>query len=336
MMIGICLVCLASVSGARQTETGYNNGSNQLAFSSIFDSGLVAANIIRDDRFAVGLTTDLRNIKAREFVFDPSSGRKLSELTWQSDHSAWLGAFFSVRPMPRLLLRAQASMPVLGNQSFMRDLDWTTNSLMPTRISEHESTELRHAYDWQIEGAATVFRSRWDIHPFSLNVFFSFSKTCHEWLANGGRFLYENGVAGEFSSHERTIGYRQEWTTPQIGLEVKQQFVLPQGRSLWLTARADWGFWGDFRSVDKHYRRKLTYVDEGSGVKSRRLALTVSWLFSRNAELVVLGAWQKFEQGKTKTSIFEFGEQDALVRLDDGGGASSEMTVVGFELRYRM
>ena len=296
----------------------------------------LAVNAVASSKWlAFGLGVERQCIHAKEYVFETGGGRKVSELSWRSAHSLWVRAGVTFRPLERVQLRAQAAMTVGAKHSFMRDLDWTTNAPQPTRLSEHDDTQLRRGYEYQIEAAANVLQTRICGNPLDLNLLFSWSRTVYEWSAQGGIFQHEGGVSGTFPPNVRMIGYRQQWTTPEIGLQLGQQIHLREGGELHLSVRADWGFWGRFKPLDRHYQRRLAYVDAGHGAKSERWSVKLSWLPRANAEFFVTGAWRKFEQGRTDTTIFEFGDSQALVRIESGGGARIQSAVIGLGVRCR-
>lgn len=170
---------------------------------------LVVNAVAASKQFVFGLGVERQSIHAKVYVFEANSARKVSELTWRSSHSLWLRAGVSLRPFERVQLRAQAAMAVGGKNSFMRDLDWTTNAPQPTRLSEHDDTQLRRGYEYQIEAAVNVLQARICGNPLDLNLLFSWSRTLYEWSAQGGTFQHEEGVSGAFPSNVRMIGYTE-------------------------------------------------------------------------------------------------------------------------------
>jgi outer membrane protease len=178
----------------------------------------VAANMVFSAEVFGGYLTGL----AREYVYQvPGNGTKLSQLNWQIDNAAVLGARFTFQPWDWLSLRT-GGWTTVASDNAMDDFDWMNgyNGFDSwTDWSHSQDTELTKAFQIDASAAARIYQSG----PFELSALAGYRFMTLKMNEYGGHYIYSaNGgfrnAVGNFDPNELGIAYQQWWHTPYLGI----------------------------------------------------------------------------------------------------------------------
>jgi len=107
-----------------------------------------AENAYNWDRFNANLALGYLNAEMKEYVYDPDSGRKISELDWDINRATILRGEISYALPPYLTIGVGGwtNIPTLDSNR-LDDYDWDhPGQSSPTDHSWHPNTKLFHAH----------------------------------------------------------------------------------------------------------------------------------------------------------------------------------------------
>ncbi len=162
--------------------------------------------------------------QSREFVYNPYSGNKMSELIWKIDGVWVLGGTLSVHPTDWLTLRLSGWVP-LSDSGTMDDYDWKYVGRDWSDWSHHGDTRLESAYMFDT-GLAARFASFGKNQVFDsarLEFLAGYRQLYLSWTAYGGSYIYSDsgayrGDIGGFPKGQPGISYEQWMKAPYLGL----------------------------------------------------------------------------------------------------------------------
>jgi plasminogen activator len=185
------------------------------------------APVLANGTVSLEVYTGAFSATARELVYDvPGTGQKVSQLNWQVDRAALLGARLSYAATPWLTLRADG-WTAFAASSAMDDFDWLfgySGADSWSDWSHHREVGLPVDYRLDASAEAAVWRGSGTV----LSVLAGLRYETMKWNARGGSYIYStNGFrddVGSFDPGEPIISYRQWWTTPYLGVAVAHEF----------------------------------------------------------------------------------------------------------------
>lgn len=244
------------------------------------------AVVVSTPRFEASVSGGVLNGQSHELVYDPDTGEKLSELIWTLDDVAVVGGRVAYNPTSWLSLNLDGWINA-DNSATMDDFDW----LSPTHTdwsdwSHHDDTDLNQA--WMLDVSAGV--AVWQSEGVDIEAIAGYRRDRLDWAAAGGSFIYSSGFGyrddrGQFPPGELGISYRQDFSTPYLGIGG----TLTSG-NLTLRGRIEGSYWVQAEDRDIHHLRGLVFREE---FEDGRMVQATVELGYRVTETVTLKAgWQ--------------------------------------------
>ncbi|EBU1141719.1 omptin family outer membrane protease [Salmonella enterica] len=245
--------------------------------------------------FVASLAIGKLNSRSSEFVYDPDTGRQLSELIWKNEMSTILKGNIQLALHPRVSLTADGWITPNKGTARMDDYDWLDSSNKEwTRHSWHPDTRLNRASQWDIALNGWLLQTDY----YRLGVMVGYQQTCYSWTARGGYYHYGNDRDGRFPDKQRIIGYHQMYTLPYAGLAGSWRF---RDADINMVIRYSNQVKGT--DNDKHYLRHQTFTDEITGGTFISVSLDTGYYFTPEIRGSAGVAFDRFEKKKGTTQI---------------------------------
>ncbi|MCB5174886.1 omptin family outer membrane protease [Microvirga lenta] len=271
--------------------------------------------------------------QAREYVYNvPGNGSKLSQLNWQIDNAAILGARLAYRPLDWLSLRANG-WTIVASDNAMDDFDWMAGYMGFDSWSEwsHSSdTTLAKGYQIDLGAAARFYQSG----PFELSALAGYRFMTFKMNAYGGHYIYssENGfrdLTGVFPDR-LGIAYQQWWHTPYLGLgasysagplKVNAEFIASP-----FVMSSD---------KDHHNLRNIVFEERFSPDWMVGVTLGAEYALTDTVSLTGQAEYQNFFEAKGGSLMFDGGQGrvEKTPKPAAGGDISTLMLSVGLKAR---
>lgn len=315
---GLALICLAS--GSFTAQAG-DFGIRDEAFD----------DPSYDFKIDTELTAGRLTGTSHELVYDASNGRKMSELIWTMDDVVVIGGKVAIRPSHWWSVEMGGYINAT-HEATMDDYDWfypTTTDW--THWSHHEDTSLERALMIDLSTKLALWRTDF----FDLQGIAGYRWDKFDWTGYGGNFIYSTpgnfrDDTGSFTPGEPGISYKQEYSTPYIGLggQVHAGDFTVNG-----SVAASW--WASMHTVDNHWLRQLEFQDSFDG--GAMLKYDVEGRYQFTDSLAFKAGWQHVEfdemKGPTRISIGPGGPGLAYIP-GDAAGADSESDIISAGLVY--
>ncbi|MBF0693370.1 omptin family outer membrane protease [Providencia alcalifaciens] len=236
--------------------------------------------------------------ESKEYVYDPDSGKKLSELNWKINNAPIIKGDISWDPLFWLTLNARGWITLSSSGSEMDDYDWMDDSQSHwSDWSNSPDTHLNHANEFDIN-AKTWLVKRPD---YKVGAVVGYQQTRFSWTAFGGHFVYDNGNnIGDFPPGIRGIGYKQKFSVPYIGLTGGYRY-----RDIEFNALLKFSPWVEARDNDEHYMNNRTFREKTSGSNYYSTSVDVGYYITPNAKVFTEFTWNKYSQGKGGMQVID-------------------------------
>ena len=244
---------------------------------------MATAQVTGEQRFELGsiemnLGVGVLNGQAREKVFRPDNGKKMSQLNWDMKQVPTLHLGLTYYPAQWLSLDLRGWTADTKGNSHMKDYDWLKDDHKSwSDYSDHPDTRVEKAWQAEIAGTAWLFRNE---HA-AIGATIGYQRSLYGWDSRGGRYTYSSDagyrdMSGKFPDAEKGIGYEQTYDTPYVGLVGLLHF-----RDWSLEGRFKHSQWVRARDVDQHYLRDTTFTrHDGNSGRMQSFALALSYRFN--------------------------------------------------------
>ncbi len=279
-----------------------------------------AAVVASGPRFEASVSAGVLNGASHELVYDPASGKKISELIWTLDDVAVVGGGVAYNPASWLSLNLNGWINA-SDPATMDDFDW----LSPAHTdwsdwSHHDATDLDQA--WMLDASAGL--AIWQSAGVEVEAIAGYRRDRFDWSASGGSFIYSGfgyrDSRGEFTPGEPVISYRQDYSTPYLGIGG----TLTSGE-LTLKARVEGSWWVQAEDRDIHHLRDLVFREEFED--GRMVQATVELDYRVTEKVTLKAGWQHLSydemKGPTEISSHSTG---TLLNFIPGDAAGADHT----------
>ncbi|MFP3439667.1 omptin family outer membrane protease [Pantoea sp. SIMBA_133] len=280
------------------------------------------------ESLSVSASTGMLGGKAGELVYDPDTGRKISQLDWKIKNVAILKGDISWDAYSFLTLNARGWTSLATGSGRLDDYDWQdSNQGNWTDHSSHPYTRMNHAneYDLNLKG--------WFLQGdnYRVGAVAGYQETRFSWTAIGGSFDYNNGtLVGDFPRDQTGIGYSQRFSMPYVGLTGRYRI-----NNFEFGALLKFSDWVNAHDNDEHYVRQLTFREKTSSSRYYGASIDAGYYVTPNAKVFAEFTYSKYEEGKGSTQIFDnVSGQSGTIDGDAAGIANHNYTVTA-GLQYR-
>lgn len=285
-----------------------------------------ATQVIRPD-LTIDASLGLMSGMAKEYVFDASTGAKISRLDWKFSNIAIFTAGVKWRPVSWLMMGVRASTSLTGG-SLMNDFDFNDPSCPPVPggslcHSNHPATQQTQVFMGDIHVGAPVA-----VAPdVELTPLVGYKYDTYKWAAYHGTANY---VAPPDLSG-LGISYRQNWRAPYIGLALNGRHG-----AFGYEARLTYSPFASGFDRDHHHIRSLIFTD-----RYRRSSMIAAHLGLSYAVTPMLAAtlgydYQRWSLAKGSTVVRDLLYGDSWYFGGSAAGASQQSHTLSLGLRLRL
>ena len=192
--------------------------------------------------------------ESNEYVYDPETGDKISQLDWDLENIVMVGGSISARFTDWLQLNFGGWAAVNEGDGRMVDRDWDFPGEDWTDRSVSD-VYLDHGYVLDVNVAFPLEMSPW----FTISPMVGFSHDNWEWHDQGGSYVYSRDgwrdSTGDFAD-ETGIRYEQWFYAPYIGLNLSVEY-----EGFFANAYVKGTPWAWSEDKDQHLLRDLEFKE---------------------------------------------------------------------------
>jgi outer membrane protease len=265
--------------------------------------------------------------KSKEYVYDPVTGHKISELDWNINGLAIIRGEFNYRVLQWLDFNAQGWINLGQGSAVMDDYDWLNpNQILWTHWSHHDDTNVRQGNEFDLNFRAWTIQNP----SYQLAAMAGYQRTLFSFRAHGGCFTYNNGAdTGCFIPGASVIGYKQVFESPYIGLAGR--FIL---NAFEFKGLFKYSNWVNANDVDQHYLRNLTFKDGGDQSQYYNVVLNAGYFVKPFIKLFVEGSLGYFSKNKAATSIFDHNTGSIAYLPNGSAGLENRNYIIALGVQY--
>jgi omptin len=287
-------------------------------------TGFAISPVFAEGMFNTGLENPLivlrgslghLNGQARELVYDPANGDKISELIWDINNAATVNLGASFLLSDRWTVSADATMGVHVD-GYMNDYDWI-GTPTPTDFTDHswhEDTELDHYVALDLGVAYKVHQGTTSDVSFLAGLKY----TNVQWTAYGGCYSYNSGVdVGCFADGVAGITYNQVLPAVYAGIGLDRTFD-----NLKVSVAGLGGLTVFAEDYDAHWMRGLEFVEEFAPSPFVALKAKADYAFKPYMNLFATAEYNHYFEMVGPTTITAMGGGGSAYIDGDAAGAS--------------
>lgn len=267
------------------------------------------------------------NGESGEFVYEPVTGRKVSELNWGLDNVFMLGLGGSVSPLSWLKVNAELWFKLNDGDGTMDDYDLMIPNYQYTDWSHHENVDLTKGLMFDVNAEMNFYR--WVGSKFFGII--GFKHDNWKWEAKGGDYVYTTyslyDTVGSFANDTTVITYEQNIYIPYIGIGFSSDLnptpITFSGRLIGTNL-----MYGDDK--DQHHLRGLVFEEEFDSGKMWAVDLAGAYHFTNHFSLKLAYHYQQFEEMKGDTKITDVSTGKVTQLSGDLAGMDNSLNMVTF------
>ncbi len=233
-----------------------------------------------------------------ENVYDPDSGRKISQLNWDLSDIFMLGGGLSIQPVSWAKLNMDIWLKINDGDGDMVDYDWFVEGLDWTHRSYTTDVDLNTGYMYDINVEFPVFALEGT--EFSLFAGYKYDKW--EWEATGGTYIYSTyylrDTIGTLPDNETGITYEQWYHVPYLGIGFNAELT-----NVTLSGRFIASPFVQAGDKDQHHLRNLVFEEDFDNGSMIGVDLNGGYHFTSQLALMFNYHYQKYYEMKGETTI---------------------------------
>ncbi|TGD95595.1 omptin family outer membrane protease [Methylobacterium nonmethylotrophicum] len=290
-----------------------------------------AAELLRTDTFSGEVFTGYLHSRVREYVKDPDTGARVSQLNWNT-HAAVVGGRVAFQPLDWLAFRVRGWAAVASGAD-MRDFDWLYGYGGQDTWSHYShSPNTRTPKAWQVDvSAAATFYDEDDLKVYAIAGYRALTLKSN---ARGGSYVYSNqafrDTIGSFPGDTLGIAYQQWWQTPYLGVGGSYAFD-------------DWSVSAELigspfaigYDKDHHNLRSLVFKEDFGTTGMYGANASFEYRFSPLLSAVGRLEYQRYMEAYGSTRIYSgaTGTVTTIPAPSGGGSADTLLLSVGIKAR---
>ncbi len=267
---------------------------------------------------------------AGEYVYNvPGDGGKISQLNWQIDNAAIVGARIAFQPRDWLSLRASGWSAVASDNA-MDDFDWLAGYQgfdSWTHWSHSSRTSFALAYQLDLGGAVRIHAEG----PLEINALAGYRFMTFKMNDRGGHYIYsENGFRNQAGVFPDGLGiaYQQWWHTPYIGLGGSYTSGPVKIIAEFITSPLVMG-----RDKDHHNMRDIVFKETFSPSWMVGATLGIEYAVTDMLALTGRAEYQNYFEAKGSTLMID-GDDGVVTKIPKpGAGAGMDTLILSVGLK---
>lgn len=276
--------------------------------------------------------------KAKEFVYmdDQSKG---SELIWDTDSANIINTEISWQLHPKVSFNARGWTTLSKNSAVMDDYDWTseTDRDLLTDWSHHDRTPLNFANEFDVNFNVNLL----DTPHYRLGALLGYQQNKYSWTAIGGTYYYSEqdsdgnyleGSAlsdvGEFDSNVNSIGYKQDFKMPYIGINSKFTY-----NNFELITTLKYSNWVNASDHDEHYLGNTTFDTKANNGTYYGAIINAGYNIKPDTKLFTEFSWNEYKH-VTTDSLNVNNETNEIASFKNGAGISNKAHSASIGIAY--
>lgn len=270
--------------------------------------------------------------KTKERVYEPEEGgRKISQLDWRYNNAAIINGAVNWNILDRVSVGASGWSTLDGRGGYMTDRDWvdSRNPGQWTDESRHPGTRLNYANEYDL------FIKGWFLNEtdYRLGLMAGYQENRYSFSASGGSYIYsEDGgfrnETGTFPPGERTIGYKQRFKMPYVGLTGRYRYDRFE-----FGGAFKYSNWVRTTDNDEHYGREITFRSKIKNQRFYAVSANAGYFVTPVTKIYVEGTWSRVTNKKGNVSLYDRTDNTSESHKNGAGIENYNlMTTVG--LRY--
>ncbi len=272
------------------------------------------------------MSLGLANGQSGEYVYNPRSGRKVSDLQWGIDSVYMLGLGGSVSPLSWLKVNADVWFKLNDGSGKMDDYDFMIPNYQYTDWSHH-NVDLTTGLLFDINAEITFYR-------WAGSKFFGIAGFKHddwEWEAKGGNYIYSTyslyDTVGNFPDDTKVITYEQKFNTPYIGIGFSSNLnptpITFSGRLIASTLVSA-------EDKDQHHLRDIVFEEKFDSGRMVGFDLGGAYNFTKNFSLMLAYHYQKYDEMKGETTQTDLTTGKITKYTGEVAGIDNDLSIVSF------
>lgn len=301
--------------------------STLLCIPSVTQSNSIKTDYLNIEGLSLAGSLGYLSGKSKEYVYDPVTGHKISELDWKINGEAIIRGEANYRALPWLDLNAQGWINLGQGGAVMDDYDWLNpNQLLWTHWSHHDDTNVRQGNELDLNFRAWAIQNP----SYQLAGVVGYQRTLFSFRAQGGCFTYNNGAnTGCFIPGVSVIGYKQVFESPYIGLAGLFTVNAFEFKGLFKYSN-----WVNANDVDQHYLRNLTFKDGGEQSQYYNVVLNAGYFIKPFIKLFVEGSLGYFSNNNAATTIFDHDTGGIMYLPNGSAGLENRNYIIALGVQY--
>ncbi|EHJ8506517.1 omptin family outer membrane protease [Salmonella enterica subsp. diarizonae serovar 47:k:z53:[z84]] len=273
--------------------------------------------------------------KTKERVYDADEGgRKVSQLDWKYNNAAIIKGALTWDIMTWISVGASGWTTIDSRRGYMTDTDWLDVSKPHewTHYSWHPKTRLNFANEFDLNIKGWLLNEMY----YRLGIMAGYQESRYSFGAMGGSYIYpssegvyDRGDIGTIPADQRGIGYKQRFRIPYIGLVGNYRY-----ENVEFSGALKYSNRVSSSDNDEHYQRSLTFREKFKNQSYYSLAASVGYYFAPNAKIYAEGTWNRINNKKGDTSVYDYGEK-TYEKNQSGAGIESYNFITTLGLIYQ-
>lgn len=279
------------------------------------------------DRLSLGASLGYLSGTSKEFVYDEFTGRKISELNWEISGAAILRGEANYHLFQWLDLNGRGWVTLSQSSGVMDDYDWLNpGQALWTHWSHHEDTSFRQGNEFDLNLRSWLIQKP----TYQLAGMAGYQRTLFSFHARGGCFIYDNGEnVGCFTPGKSTIGYKQTYETPYIGLAGKYLHHAFEFNGI-----LKFSNWVNAKDVDQHYLRNLTFNERGNQFKYYNAVLNAGYFVKSHIKLFAEGSISYIPNHIAETEIIDSSSGERAYSPNGSAGLGNRNYIIALGVQY--
>jgi plasminogen activator len=280
------------------------------------------------ERFSLNASVGYLSGTSKEFVYDESNGRKVSELDWEIKGAPVLRAEANYQLLQWLDLNARGWVTLSESNGVMNDYDWLNPQQVSwTDWSHHEDTSFRQGNEFDLNVRAWFFQQP----SYQFAGMAGYQRTLFSFNAKSGCFIYNNGEEiGCFPQNQSIIGYKQVFETPYLGLAGKYRV-----NAFELNGLVKFSNWVDAQDEDQHYLRHLTFHERGSHFKYYNALINAGYFIKPQIKLFVEGTFSYIPNHAANSEVIDNSTGEREYAPVGAAGLQNSNYIIALGVQYK-
>ena len=267
--------------------------------------------------------------EVNENVYDTTSGRKISQLTWKLDDVYMLNVGGSISPRKWLTLNGDVWFKLNDGSGSMDDYDWFIDGYPYTHRSSHDNTEVTEGYMVDLNAAFTFYQHG----ETAFNGLVGYKRDSWEWEARGGSYVYSTNTlydtVGNFPPGAKVITYSQWYDVPYVGLGFHSTLT-----NVSFMGRVIFSPFAMAGAEDTHHMRNLVFEDDFD--PTTMFAVDLGFSYDFTSQLALLGGfhYQQYAEATGSTTITDQVSGAKYYYDGDAAGTDHESYLLSLSVQY--